>query len=727
MRIAVQMLWPFLLVPAAIALALYGYRRTTPPLPPGRRWPLVVLRSLAFALLCIVLASPVLNRERRRSEPARIAVLVDESASMSSPDAPGGGTRLEAARRAVGDLAGALGDDAAIEVVPFGAEASEARAVRDYLEDARQATGSGTDVVGALRRTTERLAAANLQALVLVSDGRSTRGGLDAAPLAGLGRPVFTVGIGDTLGGSDLAIGRCDYPQVAYVESETEIAVRVENSGFRGRRSILRLEQGAREIFQSEIDFGEEHGRRTVDIPLRLDTPGRQRLRLTLEPLPGEFTERNNTREISIEVLKNRIRVLALAARPDWDVAFLARVLRADANVQLRLVHHDAAGEWIDDAGSRFVLPQGPRLVQDWDLFLVAAPGAVPPGFWNQVAAAVERGKGLLVLAGRESVFSNAEVHAALDAVLPVGIGRPRPPQFGTWNVRLAPAGRHHPVTASLFDLADAAGRLGPLSPLLGRHPEVTAKPAASVLLLHDGDPPAPALVVQRVGEGQSAAWNGFPIWRWGMTERELQRRASADLAANLVRWLVQPRDVQQVQLATPKSVYESGESIDFFAHVLDSQYAPLSDAEVRLEVRRSDGDGGTAGTLVLEQRPGRAGEYTATLPGLGPGDYEATARAERGGTLFGRATARFTVDAYSVEFANTSQDADFLREIAARTGGRYAGPAEAAALGGLLPRAARPIVLKSEVDLWNTTPFFVLFVLVLGAEWLLRKRYGLL
>jgi hypothetical protein len=111
----------------------------------------------------------------------------------------------------------------------------------------------------------------------------------------------------------------------------------------------------------------------------------------------------------------------------------------------------------------------------------------------------------------------------------------------------------------------------------------------------------------------------------------------------------------------------------------------------------------------------------------LPPGDYEATATARLGDREIGRARVRFTVDAYSVEFADARQDIEFLRELAARSGGRYATPESMAELARALPVAPRDVVLRSEVEVWNTTPVFVLFVLVLGAEWLLRKRFGLL
>jgi hypothetical protein len=277
-----------------------------------------------------------------------------------------------------------------------------------------------------------------------------------------------------------------------------------------------------------------------------------------------------------------------------------------------------------------------------------------------------------------------------------------------------------------LAALAAGDGTLGVAAPLLGRL-DVSPKPGALVLLATADDPPVPCLAVARHGQGQVAVLNGFPWWRWGLTDREPVRQASVEFAGALVRWLVQPRDVQPVQLAVPKNVFESGEPVDFTAQVLDPQLEPLADAEVRVDVRRVDEGGRTEGTLALEGRAGRAGEYTGVQPGLGPGEYEATAVATRAGREIGRATARFTIDAYSAEFADTRQDLDFLRELAARTGGAVAGPEDVAALAARLPREERRIVLRSEVEVWNTTPLFVLFVIALGIEWLLRKRWGLL
>ena len=723
-NITTQDLWPLFLVPVALGLALVGTRRTTPPLQGTRRTLLVGLRTLAYTLLLLVLASPILNRQRDLQQRPRIAVLVDDSASMSSTDAPSGPTRSARARDVVRAVREALGDDPVdLEVVPFAGEPGSPLAAEAYLAATDSATGAGTDVLRALRSTADRSSGDNLQAIVLVSDGRATRGALDPAATAALGTPVFAIGIGDTLPARDLALGRVDANPIAYVESETEVVVRVDASGYRGRGTTLRMLREGREIFSERLAFDQDRGRTTVRIPLELRTPGRERLQLVLDPLDGERTERNNRREIRIEVLKSRIRVLVLAPRPDWDVAFLARTLRDDPNVQVEIAYRNAENAWTTSDGRSFAVPRGDAWVRDHDVLAVAGPmRELDATATRELLAAVAAGKGLLVLSTREGLPASE----AWDAALPVSRGRQRGPRFATFPLRLTPQGRTHPVTAGFVDIAALDGALATLPPLLGRL-DVAPKPAGLVLLAVDDDPPAPFLVAGRHGDGQTAVLAGFPFWRWGLTDRDPQRHAATAFVGALVRWLVQPRDVEPVHLSVPKTVFESGEAVDFSAQVLDAQFAPLDDAEVQIEVRRLDPGGGTEATLLLQRRTGRAGEYTGALPGLGPGEYEAVAVATRDGREVGRASVRITVDAYSTEFADTRQDVDFLREIADRTGGTYAAPEAAAALASRLPRTPRLVPLRSEIEIWNTTPLFLLFVGALGCEWLLRKRYGLL
>jgi len=258
-------------------------------------------------------------------------------------------------------------------------------------------------------------------------------------------------------------------------------------------------------------------------------------------------------------------------------------------------------------------------------------------------------------------------------------------------------------------------------------HAGLRSKPGALNLMVAEGQPEQPVLSVTRYGNGHVAALCGFPFWRWGFTASPVQRQATSDFVAHLVRWLVQPRDVKRVQLATGKPVYEGGERADLLAQVVDAQLQPLADAELRVEVRSLDTAMETQASLLLEGRGQHPGEYEGSLVGLGPGEYEATVVADRMGAIVGRDTTRFTVETYSIEFANTSQDIAFLRELAQRSGGSYESIAAVDNWAAKLPRAPQPVLLRSEIEIWNTKTLFLLFVLVLATEWFMRKRRGLL
>ena len=125
-HLAVQTLWPLLMLPFAFLLAWFGYRRTAPPLGGRDRTLFVLLRTLAFFTLLLILASPVLNLQRNEPLRAHIAVLMDESASMSTQEGSGSQRtpRLARAREALRSLVDVLrGDD--VEVAHVAGEALE--------------------------------------------------------------------------------------------------------------------------------------------------------------------------------------------------------------------------------------------------------------------------------------------------------------------------------------------------------------------------------------------------------------------------------------------------------------------------------------------------------------------------------------------------------------------------------------------------------------------------
>ena len=67
------------------------------------------------------------------------------------------------------------------------------------------------------------------------------------------------------------------------------------------------------------------------------------------------------------------------------------------------------------------------------------------------------------------------------------------------------------------------------------------------------------------------------------------------------------------------------------------------------------------------------------------------------------------------------------LRRLAQASGGRYVPASEASRIVSWLATAVPPDQEPERHDVWQTPWIFVLLVTLLSAEWMLRRRWGLL
>ena len=105
--------------------------------------------------------------------------------------------------------------------------------------------------------------------------------------------------------------------------------------------------------------------------------------------------------------------------------------------------------------------------------------------------------------------------------------------------------------------------------------------------------------------------------------------------------------------------------------------------------------------------------------------------KAKNGAEELGTAEARFLVPNQDLELDRPAAEPSLMAQLAETTktaGGAALAPEE---LPELLKRLAeKPPELKQEViakvTYWDTWPFFLMFVGLIGTEWYLRKRWGL-
>jgi hypothetical protein len=261
----------------------------------------------------------------------------------------------------------------------------------------------------------------------------------------------------------------------------------------------------------------------------------------------------------------------------------------------------------------------------------------------------------------------------------------------------------------------EAAPPLASVAPLGG------ARPGATVLAVTAGAGGASrALVaVQRYGEGRTMVFTGEAAWRWRMLLPSSDRSYDT-FWRQAVRWLALPAG-DPIALTIPAGA-SPGESVPLRAIVRTAAFEPQSDATVDLFVTAPDG-------RVQQLRAaagGKAGEYGARFGPEQDGVYRVTADARRGSALLGSAATVLLVGGSDPEMADPRLNGQFLERLARTSGGRVITNGEERKLPDLLSAGIPAARLIATRDLWHNGWSFAALVLLLGTEWVLRRRWGM-
>jgi hypothetical protein len=195
-----------------------------------------------------------------------------------------------------------------------------------------------------------------------------------------------------------------------------------------------------------------------------------------------------------------------------------------------------------------------------------------------------------------------------------------------------------------------------------------------------------------------------------------------------IVLWLAKKDEQTEgrvwIRLAGRRAV--RGTRVEFQVGAEDAQGGAIDSAQFGVAVNTPDG-------RKVDVRPTRSADgWSAVFRETDePGDYQITVMAKNGPEELGKTEARFLVPDQDLELDRPAAEPTLMAQLAEMT--KSAGGAALAAeeLPDLLKRLAeKPPELKQEViakvTYWDTWPFLLLFVGLLGVEWYLRKRWGL-
>ena len=736
MSLAVDVSWWMLtvLVGASVLVAYAAYSRPVVALSGGQRASLTGLRLLALLLVLIFLLRPV-TVDPGQTRRAVVPVLIDNSRSMRVADA-NDDRRIESALALARDeILPRLSDD--FDVVVFSLDG----AVVPTQLTAVRPNAPNSDLAGALRAITERYEGQSVAGIVVISDGGDTSN-RDVASVVEHGvPPVYAFGVGATEPPLDLEVVNLTAGEATAVESVVDVGVVAVSHG-RDQTSIeLRLLEDGRLLQVRRLTLpGEGIPARTV-LQVSPKTDAATLYTVEIPADVGELVVENNRRSVLVRPPGRPRRVLMIEGAPGYEHSFLKRAWLADPGITLDAVVRKGQ----NDRGEHTFYVQGDPdrtaalatgypvdraalFRYDAIVFANIESEFLRPDQLAMTAEFVaERGGGLLLF-GSRSFINQGIGGSPLEDLLPLELSD-RGRTVGGSDVDADPNrllltddGAAHPIMQLAPTMSDTRDRWESVPSLAGSVSLGAPKPGASVLALV-GRPEggaSPLIAIQRYGSGRSMVFAGEAAWRWKMM-LPADSRLYESFWGQAARWLTGSAPEPVTVTADPDP--SPGDRVHLDVRVRDAEHQPVTDATPVVQVTTPSGD---VRTLTAVLTDGATGGYVAEFRADVRGVYRVEARAERDGSPLGSSTEWVLVGGADEEFASPWLNTHVLRRVAMATGGDFLVRDDLGGLPELLRTRASDQASPTTRDLWHGLWSFVLVVLVLTAEWSLRRAWGM-
>jgi hypothetical protein len=677
-----------LLAGAGYAVGMYLRDRKTAEFALWLVRTLAVLRGLAVFLIALLLIGPLLKTTQKRTEKPIIIIAQDNSASipLNADSAFYRTTYLEQ----LAQLRGALAEKFEVHSYTFGGEVAE-NEVADFSE-------GRSDYSQLFGELDNRYANRNVGAVIMASDGIYNRGADPVYSPLRLRSPLYAIALGDTSVKKDVILAKVDHNRYAYLGNQYPMEVTVEAAQFKGQDALVQIAGDKGVLWEERVSFATASFRKTLLAKLNADTPGLNRLRVSVQRLKGELSYANNGQDVFVEVLDGRQKVLILAAAPHPDVAALRRSISSNQNYEVE-AQTIGQSEIAPEKYDLIILHQLPQ-----------ADGVGKPVIERIMASDVP----LLTTVGGKSDLGYFN---ALALGLRINAGRKTQNQV-------------QPLFAkgfSLFAVDEGLRRmLNRFPPLNVPFGEFTTSGSAQTLFqqrIGNVETEQPLFVFNDLSGRKIGILAGEGVWRWRM--KDFQDNSSHEvfdgLMSKVVQYLALKTDKSLFRVST-KNRYTEDEQVVFNCELYNETYEPVNSPEVSLSIRDERGKEFTYTFNRTETA------YRLNAGSFKAGNYTYKATVNNAGKVH-ESKGQFMVAALTLESVNTTADHGLLHRLTAQAGGTVFYPDAMAQLAETIASRAdvRSVIYEqtSFKEAIHIKWIFVLIMLLLAVEWFVRKRSG--
>jgi hypothetical protein len=684
-----------LLLAGGYAIALY-FREKKNEFPLYLKIILGTARFIVMFLISFMLLSPFVRSISKEKEKPLIIFAIDNSQSvlLNTDSNAYRGSFLQEADRLAKKLS-AIGE---VRKYTFGNTLDQVEKDQDFSGMVKY-TEQVTDMSGMIAELGNLYTNLNVGALILATDGIYNTGANPFYQAKEWPHPVYTIALGDTSSRKDLILAKVNFNRMVFLNNKFPVEVVVRANDAAGGTSRVKIFQD-NNLLQTQ-DFSIDKNDFTSSFQFILDAKksGLQKYQILLDPVEGELSTANNRKEIFVEVLDARSKVLLISGAPHPDISALNQAITANMNYEVdEMLLEDFQGR-VEDY-SMVILHQLPSIDEPADALLRSITE-------KQIPA--------LFILGLQSDYS----------------------RFNQWNPGLKVTTSTKPIFEetmpwinpgfTAFSLSEnTRAWLSDLPPLVSPLGDYQVANAARVLLkqrIGSIESSRPMILFNETLDGRAGVITGEGIWKWRLYNyaRAKDHQAFNELINKIVQYLSLKDQKKNFRIYHQTNFRET-EPVVFDAEVYNESYELTNEPEVEMSIRDEE----DVQFPFVFNKTGNA--YHLDAGNFPPGNYTYQSQANFGTNTF-NASGQFSVSAIDLEALNTVADHQLLFQLAEASGGKMFYPANLDLLAeDVLSRDdIRPVTYtrKKYEDLLNNGWLLALILGLLTMEWFLRKRAG--
>ncbi len=660
---------------------------------------MTVLRGLTVALIAFLLLSPLVKTMFQKSQPPVILWAQDNSSSIKHGFRHEGHldtTKLQQYLKKQHQLKIQLADQYELHTYTFGEQ------VRN--KDSISFTEKQTDIAQLFTSLYDQYTNQNVGAVILATDGIYNKGMNPLYVNKHLDAPLYTLALGDTTPKKDIKINEVYHNEIVYLGNKFPVHTHIQAQNCANNTTTLTIEkinagESNKVLYRKEVSIDKSFFGKEISTTIKAENTGVQHYRLHLSKIEGEMTVANNTKDIFIEVLESKRKVLILKSSPHPDLGALKRAIATQKNYAATIKSPDELE----------------KDVKSYNLAILhQLPTSTTPASATLKALKQNNTPTLFIVGSQTDLPTFNQSQSLLNI-------KPKSESLDEIQPALD-------ENFSLFTLSQSMQQFLPkLPPLQVPFADFSVSPNTEICLKQKVGQTVtdkPLLLFRQGVEPRQGVLLGENLWRWPLFEyaQHEKRKITESFINKIVQYLSVKADKRRFRVSLPQNTFNENQSIQFEAEFYNKSYELINTPEVTMTITNSAG----------EQFPftfNKTSQAYSLNAGTFPvGNYHYKAQTRFNEQSF-TAEGEFSVRPLQIEGVQTTANHQLLYSLAQKRDGKLFYPSQSEKLLSDINQRSdiKPITYldyRTEAFLNLKWVFFLILFLLTG-EWFLRKWHG--